>query len=82
MDQAIYVVFHANRWEPTFTFYASRDEALADAKKYYVHRGVQVLRVPLTDAEDTAKILQEVNGTTDNLDRLLPYAILTIEGDY
>ena len=84
MDQAIYVVFKHDNYEPVVSFYEHREDAMAYLDTFisgHAH-AIQVLRIPLVDPAETAKILGLTSTISNSPDMLLPYAILTIEGTY
>lgn len=82
MDHAIYAVHTHDQYEPSTRYFSDREEAIADAHSSGRYYSVQVLRVPLGDPEVTAQILQDIAWTGDNVTKLLPYAILTIEENW
>ena len=83
MDQAIYAVFEHDNYEPVVSFYEHREDAMEYLDIFTGHaHAIQVLRIPLVDPAETAKILGLTSTIANSPDTLLPYAVLTIEGTY
>lgn len=83
MDQAIYAVFEHDNYESVVSFYEYREDAMEYLGTFTGHaHAIQVLRIPLVDPAETAKILGLISTIGNSPDTLLPYAVLTIEGTY